>query len=179
MLPLRWTPAAPFGPAFSPLRQPGSLTARLARHGRVTVDVLASGWRPARADEIHDMGIDRAGERIYARRVCVRLDGHPAVLADSVTTRAGVNGPWRGLRNLGNRPLAALLWTAPLIGRSPFRFVRVGPDFLPLPGQERPLPARRSRFCRGGEPLLVLECFLGLPWPRGGLLPRKRGWLKD
>jgi chorismate--pyruvate lyase len=125
------------------------------------------------------MGIAGAGERIYARRVCVRLDGRPAVLAESVTTRAGIAGPWRGLRSLGNRPLAALLWTDPLIGRSPFRFVRVAPDFLPLAGQERALPARRSRFCRGGQALLVLECFIGLPWPRGGLLPRKRGWLAE
>jgi chorismate--pyruvate lyase len=179
MLPLCWTPAAPFGPVHSPLAQPGSLTARLARHGRVTVDVLASGWRAARIDETNELGLAHAGERVYARRVCVRLDGRPAVLAESVTTRAGIAGPWRGLRTLGNRPLAALLWTDPMIGRSPFRFVRAGPGFLPLPGQDRPLPARRSCFRRGGEPLLVLESFVGLPWPRGGLMPRKRSWLLE
>ncbi len=177
-LPLRWTAAAPFGPRHAPMRLPGSLTARLACRGRVTVDVLASGWRRARADEVRELGLAHAGERIYTRQVCVRLDGHPAVLADSVTTRAGIAGPWRGLRHLGSRPLAALLWTEPLIQRSPFRYVRMPADVPPLAGQgQPPLPARRSRFCRGGQPLLVLEAFVALPWPDAGLPPRKRGWL--
>jgi chorismate--pyruvate lyase len=160
------------------MRLPGSLTARLARHGQVTIDVLASGWRRARADEVRDLGLSRAGERIYARQVCVRLDGRAMVLADSVTTRAGIAGPWRGLRRLGTRPLASLLWTEPCIQRSPFRFVRVPAAMPPLAGHsERALPARRSRFCRGGEPLLVLEAYVVLPWPDAGLEPRKRGWV--
>lgn len=178
-LPFRWTPAAPFGPRHSPMRLPGSLTARLARHGRVTLDVLASGWRRARLDEVRELGLAHAQQRVYSRQVCIRLDGRAAVLADSVTTRAGINGPWRGLRRLGNRPLAALLWTDPLIRREAFRFTRAPVDAPPLAGhgQARPLPARRSRFYRGGEPLLVMEAFLALPWPHAGLAPRKRSWL--
>lgn len=169
MLPLRWQPAPPTAIETRPMRQPGSLTARLARHGKVTVDVLASGWQAARPDEVAALGLARSGQRIFAREVCVRRDGEPAVLARSVTTLEGIRGPWKGLRKLGRQPLAAILWTDPRIRRGRFEFTR-------LAGGSRP-PARRSCFWLDGEPLVVLEAFVGLPWPAVGRLPRRRRWL--
>lgn len=169
MLPLAWTSFAPMTPAARPMRQPGSLTARLARSGAVSVDVLNSGWQPARPDEATALGLARPGQRVYVREVCVRRDGAPAVLARSVTTRAGIQGPWKELRTLGRQPLAALLWTDPRIRRGPFEFAR-------LPDGTRP-PARRSCFWLDGQPLIVLEAFVGLPWPAVGWLPRRRRWL--
>jgi chorismate--pyruvate lyase len=168
MLPLNWKSAPPLAPAARPMRQPGSLTARLARDGAVTLDVRYSGWRYARHDEAVALGIARAGLRIYVREVIVRRDGKPSVLARSLTTIAGIRGPWRGLRTLGRKPLAALLWTDPRIRRGPFAYVR-------LPLGDRPL-ARRSCFWRHHEPLVVMEAFVGLPWPEVGWLPRRRRW---
>ena len=161
------------------MRLPGSLTARLALHGRVGLEVLTSGWRRARADEVRELGLAHVGERVFSRSVRLLLDGNTAVLADSVTTRAGIRGPWRGLRRLGSRPLATLLWTDPLIRREPIRFAHLPRTMFPaaVPEAGGKLPARRSRFCREGEPLLVLEAFVSLPWPHGGLAPRRRRWL--
>jgi chorismate--pyruvate lyase len=168
MLPLSWIFAPPIATDTRPMRQPGSLTARLARSGTVSVDVRYSGWQTARHDEAAALGLPRAGQRVYVREVCVRRDGAPAVLARSVTTRGGICGPWKGLRTLGRKPLAALLWTDPRICRGPFEFTR-------LPLGTRP-PARRSCFWLDGRPLIVMEAFVGLPWPAVGWLPRQRRW---
>lgn len=179
MLPLRWKLSPSSSPTERPLRHPGSLTARLARLGRVTVDVLKSRARPASRDEAAGLGLPRPGMRLYVRRVCVRLDGKPAVLAESVATLDGIAGPWKGLRHLGNRPLAALLWSDPRIRRGPFQYARL-PARHPLMGQpwvDGALPARRSCFWLDGQPLLVTEAFVGLPWREAGLLPRRRHWM--
>lgn len=151
------------------MRRPGSLTARLAKNGAVTVDVRTSGWGHARADEAAALRLPRPGLRVYVREVVVRKDGQPAVLARSITTIAGIRGPWHGLRKLGRQPLATLLWSDPRIRRGPFEFTR-------LPLGSRP-PARRSCFWRHGEPLVVMEAFVDLPWPDVGWLPRRRRWL--
>lgn len=169
MLPLAWKPAAPFAPATRPMRQPGSLTARLALDGTIAVDIRYSGWRYARQDEAAALGLPRPGLRIYVREVIVSRGGEPAVLARSLTTHAGIHGPWRGLRALGRKPLAALLWTDPRIRRGAFEFTR-------LPLGVRP-PARRSCFWLDGQPLVVMEAFVGLPWPEVGWTARQRRWL--
>lgn len=178
MLPLHWTPAPPHPTTLRPLRQPGSLTARLARNGRISVDVLSSGWDRAGADEAAALGLPRAGMRIFVRQVCVRRDGQPAVLARSYTTLRGIQGPWKGLRQLGRRPLASLLWTDPLIRRGPFEYTRLaaGHQLSRRLGLAKALPARRSCFWRDGEALVVLESFAGLPWPGVIWLSRRRRW---
>lgn len=150
------------------MRQPGSLTARLAQSGKVSINVRFSGWQLARHDEARALHLPRAGMRVYVREVTVLRNDQPAVQARSVTTAAGIRGPWKGLRKLGRRPLATLLWTDPRICRGPFRFTR-------LPLGSRPW-ARRSCFWRHGERLIVMEAFVGLPWPDVGLLPRRRRW---
>lgn len=178
MLPLRWIPAPPLRVATRPLRQPGSLTARLAGSGKVTVDVLASGWQMASVDEAAALGLPRAGMRIYARLVCVRRDGAAAVLARSVTTIKGIRVCWKRLRHLGRLPLATLLWSDPRIYRSPFEYARLSAtDPLPQAIDHRAtMPARRSTFRRKGEPLIVMEAFVGLPWPSVSWTARQRRW---
>ncbi len=178
MLPPRWISAPPYLPAARPLRQPGSLTARLARSGEVSVDLLTSGWHPASHDEATALGLPRAGLRVFARQVCVRRNGKPAVLARSVTTMAGIAGPWQGLRRLGRQPLAALLWSKPDIRRGAFEYARLSTNdsLLLATGIGGALPARRSCFRRHGQPLLVLEAFVGLPWPGATWRSRRRRW---
>jgi len=133
------------------------------------VDVLFSGWQPARPDEVAALGLAHAGQRIFVREVCVRRDGEAAVLARSVTTVKGIRGPWKGLRRLGRQPLAAILWTDPRIRRGPFEFTRMS--------KTGRVPARRSCFWLAGQPLIVLEAFVGLPWPTVDWLPRRRRWI--
>jgi chorismate lyase len=179
MLPLHWIPAPPFHAAARPVRQPGSLTARLARSGKVTVDVLTSGWQAASQDEAAALGLPRAGMRIYARLVCVRRDGQPAVLARSVTTVRGVRICWKRLRRLGRQPLATLLWSDPRICRGAFEYARL-PAEDPLAqaiGHIKASPARRSTFRRRGEALIVMEAFVGLPWPSLEWTSRRRRWM--
>jgi chorismate--pyruvate lyase len=179
MLPLHWIPAPPIHSAARPARQPGSLTARLARSGKVTVDVLASGWQAASADEAGALGLPRAGIRIYARLVCVRRDSQPAVLARSVTTIKGVRVCWKRLRQLGRQPLATLLWSDPRICRGPFEFAQL-PAKDPLAqaiGHTATSPARRSTFRRKGAPLVVMEAFIDLPWPTLEWTARRRRWM--
>ncbi len=173
MLPLRWTIAAPLAPAMRIMRKSGSLTARLARSGTVSVDVLYSGWDTARPDEASELGLWRPGRRLFAREVCVRCNGEAAVLARSVTTVACAKGPWRRLRSLGRQPLAQVLWTDPRIVRGPFEYSRlpVADPLIRAIGGKAPLPARRSSFWLQGEKLIVLEAFVGLPWPAPGWPP--------
>jgi chorismate--pyruvate lyase len=169
MLPLRWTIAPPFATAARQMRQPGSLTAWLARRGQVTVTVLYSGWDRARPDEARGLGL-RLGQRLYSREVCVRCDGVAAILARSVTTVEAAKGTWRGLHRLGRRPLADLLWTNPRIVRDQFEYCRLpATDSLLRAGDGRQSqPARRSTFRLHGEEIIVLEAFVGLPWPNAG-----------
>ena len=166
MRPLRWTIAPPFAPAMRQMRLPGSLTAWLARRGEVSVTVLFSGWDTARPDEAWELGL-RPGQRIYAREVCVRCNGVAAVLARSVTSIIASKGAWNGLHRLGRRPLADLLWSNPRVARGHFEYFRL-PAADPLVQTmacHRPLPARRSTFKLHGQELIVLEAFVGLPWP--------------
>jgi len=178
MLPPRWTSAPPLAVAARPVRQPGSLTARLAKSGTVTVDVLATGWHAASIDEAAALGLPRAGMRVYARLVCVRRNGRPAVLARSVTTIKGIRVCWKRLRQLGRRPLASLLWSDARMRRSPFQYARLGAaDALARAiGHAVPAPARRSTFAHGGEPLVVMEAFLDLPWPSLPWSARRHSW---
>ena len=150
------------------MRLPGSLTARLAERGEVSVEVLYSGWDQGRPDETAALGLHRPGQRLYAREVCIRLDGVAAILARSVTSVEGIKGPWKNLRHLGRKPLADLLWAQPLIHRGAFEYTRL-PATHPLlwaGGGKVSLPARRSCFSLQGKKLIVLEAFLGQPWPR-------------
>jgi chorismate--pyruvate lyase len=178
MLPPRWVPAPPLHAAARPLRQPGSLTARLARSGKVTVDVLASGWQAASPDEAAALGLARAGMRIYARLVCVRRDGKAAVLARSVTTIKGIRVCWKRLRRLGRQPLATLLWSDLRICRGPFEYARMaaGDPLARAVGHTWASPARRSTFRHQGEPLIVMEAFVDLPWPTLDWTARRRRW---
>lgn len=178
MLPLPWISAPPPSRILHPLRRPGSLTARLAKNGAISIDVLASGFDRAWPDEARLLGLPRAGMRVFVRQVCVRRAGQPAVLARSVTTLAGAAGPWRGLHRLGRRPLASLVWTDPLIRRGRFQYVRLAADRLAAPqlADAPMLPARRSCFWRDGTPLIVLEAFVGLPWPAVAWQSRQRRW---
>lgn len=113
------------------------------------------------------------------------IDEIPCVLARSVTTLSASHGTWQGIRRLGRRPLADILYHDPGIVRSQFEISRIGraqglhgtvirarPLLTASGGDDlcervqavATLLARRSVFWRGHQPLLVSECFLPAFW---------------
>jgi chorismate--pyruvate lyase len=103
----------------------------------------------------------------FVREVVLHAAGRPVVLAHSIALRRDLDGAWRGLRGLGTRPLAAMLFVDPLVRRGPFEYARVDRRHplwqraRQLFGRELPaLWARRSRFTRQERPLMVTEVFL-------------------
>lgn len=156
------------------LTAPGSLTARLRRHGAVRVQVISQGTRRLWAHERATLGAAHG----HVREVVLWLDARPAVWARSATRLADVRGPWRAVRGLGNRPLAEVLFNTPGICRDPLRTHRwpmAGPEhgrcrrqWAALPMRDghafaeldpTPVWGRSSVFRHRGAPLLVTECF--------------------
>lgn len=101
------------------------------------------------------------------RDVVLSCAGRALVFAHSVIPMAGIDGPWRDLTRLGNRPLGEALFSDPLIKRSPLEFRRLHarhPLYRLAIAHTREKPstlwARRSVFERQGYPILVTEVFL-------------------
>ncbi len=145
----------------------GSLTWRItARSGDFRVQVLRQQLRIPNEDEYRRLG-QPTHRRALVREVLLHAGGAPVVLAHSIAAWRDLSGTWRSLRGLGNRPLAHALFTDPLVHREAMEYTRLDPRHPlwrqaarlaggPLP----PLWARRSRFVKGGRPLLVTEVFL-------------------
>lgn len=109
----------------------------------------------------------RREESVVVREVFLYCAERPAVFARSVLMPAALQGPWRALDGLGNRPLGAALFANPRVKRMPLRFRKINPHHPlyqratePLSARPPHLWARRSVFCLGGRPLLVTEVFL-------------------
>ena len=165
----RWTRAAPAhsNPWRGWLTYPGSLTRRIVeRAGSMRVEIVGERLRFPNEDEYLALG--RPFHKLaFVREVVLHARGKPVVLAHSIVSRRDLDGAWRGLRGLGTRPLAMMLFSDPGVRRHPFEFARVdrrhplrkrAQDVL---GDRLPtLWARRSLFMRRGRPLLVTEVFL-------------------
>jgi chorismate--pyruvate lyase len=105
--------------------------------------------------------------KIYTREVFLLADTQPVVFAHSVVAPKDLNGAWHSLQHLGNRPLAALLFSHPLVHRAPLHFRTLTPHhalyrraILNIAKPPAKLWARRSLFILRGAPLLVTEVFL-------------------
>ncbi|BBJ24119.1 chorismate--pyruvate lyase family protein [Candidatus Nitrotoga sp. AM1P] len=149
------------------LRTDGSLTLRIQQrcenfsvcnvHNRLTTAIY---------DETALLGLP-AQQKIYTREVFLHADGKPVVFAHSVVAAEHLCGAWHALRNLGNRPLGALLFTHPLVRRSVLHFHALKPNHplyrraaIALDTPPQKLWARRSLFILRNAPLLVTEIFL-------------------
>jgi chorismate--pyruvate lyase len=153
------------------LRAPGSLSARLARHGRFEVQVLRQTTAKLRAPERRALGTPRRGCTLV-REVLLCVDGVPLVWARSSLHKGALAGPWKALKGLGPRPLADLLYRDRRVRRSilqPKRIAGHGPtqrhmarQWAVATGSEPPramLWSRHSVFKRQGAPLRILELF--------------------
>ena len=153
------------------LRAPGSLSARLARHGRFEVQLLRQATTRLRAPERRQLGRPRRG-CTWVREVVLRVDGQALVWARSSLHKSTLAGPWKALKGLGSRPLAQLLYDDRRVQRStlqPRRVAAHGPtrrqlerQWLAATGEPAPTGMRWSRhsvFRRQGALLRVMEMF--------------------
>lgn len=162
------------------LRAEGSLTRHLTRaSGRVRVEVLQQGNAPLWPDEIRALRrhpFQQSGSA-HVRTVLLWCgpagDEFPAVLARSAVLAPQSRLRWRGLRGLGDKPLAQLLFDTPHMRRSTLRWQQDmahspaarhvlrywhehAPDHV-LP--ERGVWRRSSVFTHSGARILVTEWF--------------------
>lgn len=155
-------------PPYRPwLTDTGSLTQTLKRCcPELRVMRLRQGLGMPYYDEHMALGL--APRRLgLLRDVLLACAGRPLVYAHSVIPTSGLNGPWRHLSRLGNRPLGEALFADPQVRRHPLEFRRLdGRHPLYRAAIEHPadkppaLWARRSVFARDGHPILVTEVFL-------------------
>lgn len=164
----RWLATLPGHTAYRRwLTDQGSLTQALRRRcpGLRVVRLRQDMGRP-NFDERRPLGL-RAGRVALIREVLLECDDRPLIFAHSVIPQAGLDGPWRDLSSLGNRPLGAALFSDPAVVRHPLQFRRLDVRHelfraatRHLPDGPRHLWARRSLFSRQGRPILVTEVFL-------------------
>lgn len=154
------------------LRTPGSLTARLRTHCDVQqqghFNVRRLRQETARVHRDEQPGI-KLPPRQFAlvREVLLCQGAAPLVFAHSVTPLAALDGPWRALVGLGQRPLGEALFANPRIARESLHFARLDVRHPLYRAAARHLGhaphflwARRSRFTLEHAPLLVSEVFL-------------------
>jgi chorismate--pyruvate lyase len=156
---------------------PGSLSAHLRRCvGPLQVQRVSQGRGRLRRDEVACLGLAQGIQRGFFRQVILRCQAQPVVMAQTVGPMRAPLGAWRGLRGLGSRPLAELLFADRRVQRQPLQVARVstrsalGRQWARLwqqhtqsltwqPSTCADLWARRSVFWRLGMPLLVTEVF--------------------
>lgn len=147
------------------LRDSGSLTQRIMQHCKhFAVHSVRSGMARIALDESATLGI-APQQLAWSREVFLYADDQPVIFAHSACKE--LRGAWQILRQLGNRPLGALLFSHPQIIRQPLHYKtlrahhplyrRAASVLSDPPGR---LWARRSLFYLQGAPLLVTEVFL-------------------
>lgn len=167
--PSAWHPAPVCAPVDIRwwLRHRDSLTRLLQAHSdHFRVEPVFQALAAACIDELAIMNL-RWGVRALVREVYLHCDDVPVVFAHSVVKSAHLQGAWRGLGRLGNQSLGTMLFTNPLIHRTPFEYKQLKPHH-PLFARaceqlsDRPMSlwARRSLFTLQDQPLLVTEVFL-------------------
>lgn len=170
---LRQVPPSLSSTQKSWLMRPGALTVGLRQLGQVKLQVISE--RPEGLSQDEASGMEQAPRSaVWVREVLMTIHDTPCVFARSLTPLMASHGTWQGIRKLRTRPLADILYHEPSIRRSAFEVARIQ-RHMPLYGtylktQSNPslalptLLARRSVFWRGGQPLLVSECFLPAFW---------------
>ena len=180
----RWQPQPPV--VCHPLQKrwltrPGALTAGLRTLGRFSLHVVSEGIELARIED----NCFAPRTLTWRREVLMSIDETPCVLARSVTPLIASHGVWQGVRRLGRRPLADILYNDPGIVRSQFEISRIarahglyetlkrahelldahgGPGLNTHIRAQPTLMARRSVFWRERQALMVSECFLPDFW---------------
>lgn len=146
----------------------GSLTQLIQQHccGNFRVKPVFQRLAGVCVDELAMMNL-RRNELALVREVYLYCGDTPVVFAHSVVARKDLRGAWRGLSGLGSRSLGTVLFTNPVVERTPLRFKKLNsthPLFIRacrhLQAKPPGLWARRSLFSLQGQSILVTEVFL-------------------
>ncbi len=145
----------------------GSLTKRLqARSQKFQVQPVRHQYAKPQVDEALLLNLPRR-EHALLREVMLICDGTPVVFAHSVLPLTSLQGEWRTLARLGNRPLGAALFMNPRVTRTPLEYKKLSRQHAlyrrALAGStQRPeaLWARRSIFRLNEAAIMVTEVFL-------------------
>ncbi|GGC64085.1 chorismate--pyruvate lyase family protein [Marinobacter halophilus] len=144
------------GPARHWLQVQGSFTRALQQQcrQRFHVDVCGEGFAMPSPEEARRLGL-APRQRAWIREVRLCGDGQPWVLARTIIPQACLQGKGRRLRNLGNKPLGAYLFSSPEWVRGPLET-----GLCQTTQTQQPQLARRSLFYRGENALMVGEYLL-------------------
>jgi len=156
------------GADLSPwLRDHGSLTQRIVqRCEHFSVCNIFSGLARIALDESALLGI-APQQLAWSREVFLYADDQPVIFAHSICAARHLRGAWQAVRELGSKPLGAVLFTHPQVMRQSLHYkalpahhplYRRATGILSAPPDR--LWARRSLFYLHDAPLLVTEVFL-------------------
>lgn len=137
----------------------GSLTERLiaVSDGQFRVEVLQQRWGVAHRDEARLLGL-KARQAALIREVILYGKQQPWVYARSILPATSLERSLRHLKQLGNKPLGAVLFSDPHMQRSDIEIAQLAASQLPF--ADKPAWGRRSIFFLHQKPLLVSEVFL-------------------
>ncbi len=145
----------------------GSLTLRLqSRYQDFCVQPLMVAYAKANQDEIFPLKIKNR-ERVFIRNVFLIGEQMPVVFAHSVLPNKILCGRWRGLKELGTKPLGASLFSNPKVKRTTLNFKKIGVNHPLYQEVKKNVPkipsslwARRSVFEYQRANIMVTEVFL-------------------
>lgn len=148
------------------LDEPGSLTRRLRGIAgqQFRVQVIRECWVQPWPDERARLAVSEP-RKVWLREVELCRGSTPLVYARSIIPVSSLHGPLQRLRQLGARPLGALLFGRYPVARGPIEVAPVTRESrlglaAGLGGQAASAWARRSIFHIGRRPLLITEVFL-------------------
>jgi chorismate--pyruvate lyase len=149
------------------LRDHGSLTQRIVqRCERFSVRNVKNGLARIALDESALLGL-APRQLAWSREVLLYADDRPVVFAHSACAAINLRGAWSSLRNIGTKPLGALLFSHPLVTRQPLHYKCLHAQHPlyrraigALSNPPARLWARRSLFYLNNSSLLVTEVFL-------------------
>jgi chorismate--pyruvate lyase len=157
------------------LARPGALTDGLRTLGALDLVVIDERAQQPSIDEALRLKLS-PNKVAWIREVVMSINGTPCIVARSLTDWQSSTGVWRGIRQLGTRPLADMLYNDARVQRSRFEYTRLrqtqglaqawSKSLDPALASARPpaLFARRSLFICQVKRLLVSECFLPAFW---------------
>ena len=132
-----------------------SLTAQLIAisDGDFSVQVLWQGWRKISPQEARLLNCTGNETFAWCRDVALKVKGKPRVYARTCMPKSTLTGHESQLKNLGNKPLGAYLFSHPHMTRGEMSAYRIANNDLSLSW------ARRSVFYLNHKPILVTEAF--------------------
>lgn len=134
-------------------------------NGEFFVEVLSESWQYLREDECSKLEIS-LNKKCWVREVFLYGMEVPWVYARSIVLDTGLNHPQYALKNIGKKPLGAILFADNSFKRTLIEVTHYPIKFLPNKQRSADLWARRSCFMNSEVNVLVQEVFLPAFWQK-------------